>query len=160
MVSLIGAAGRFTGLVRFAGLPLLALPVLAYNITALTLKDGFDCRTAPAAFEGPLLHLTMTSGAPWAVSGSTLLLTAALALLFIELLRSTGSGRVTVINHGLSLGLLVICLVEFLLAPAFATSTFFLLILMALLDVMAGFSVTIMAARRDIDLVSGADTAA
>ena len=40
---------------------------------------------------------------------------------------------------------------EFLLAPAFATSTFFLLGVMVLLDVLAGFIVTIVSARRDID---------
>ena len=38
-----------------------------------------------------------------------------------------------------------------LLLPAFATSTFFLLALMVLLDVLAGFIVTIVAARRDVD---------
>jgi hypothetical protein len=33
-----------------------------------------------------------------------------------------------------------------------ATSTFFLLTLMVLLDVLAGFIVTIVSARRDVDL--------
>lgn len=47
--------------------------------------------------------------------------------------------------------LFIVCLVEFLLLPAFATSTFFLLALMVLLDVLAGFIVTIVAARRDVD---------
>jgi uncharacterized membrane protein len=41
--------------------------------------------------------------------------------------------------------------VEFLLFPAFATSSFFLLTLMVLLDVLAGFIVTIVASRREID---------
>jgi hypothetical protein len=47
--------------------------------------------------------------------------------------------------------LFILCLVEFLLFPAFATSTFFLVTLMVLLDVLAGFIVTIVAARRDVD---------
>jgi uncharacterized membrane protein len=47
--------------------------------------------------------------------------------------------------------LFIICLVEFLLFPAFATSIFFLLMLMVLLDVLAGFIVTIAASRREID---------
>jgi uncharacterized membrane protein len=48
--------------------------------------------------------------------------------------------------------LFIVCLVEFLLFPAFATSTFFLLMLMVLLDVLAGFIVTIVASRREIDV--------
>ena len=49
--------------------------------------------------------------------------------------------------------LFIICLVEFLLFRAFATSAFFLLTTMVLLDVLAGFIVTIVASRRDIDIV-------
>jgi predicted neutral ceramidase superfamily lipid hydrolase len=97
----------------------------------------------------------MTSRAEWLVSLGDLILAVALVVLFIELLKSTTSRRVAIINHSLSMILFIVCLVEFLLAPAFATSTFFLLTLMVLLDVLAGFIVTIVAARRDIDLTSG-----
>jgi hypothetical protein len=45
----------------------------------------------------------------------------------------------------------IICLVEFLLHPAFATSVFFLIMIMSLLDVLAGVVVTIVSARRDVD---------
>ncbi len=43
---------------------------------------------------------------------------------------------------------------EFLLFGACATSTFFLITLMVLLDVLAGFIVTIVASRREVDLNS------
>jgi len=43
----------------------------------------------------------------------------------------------------------VACLILFLIWDRAATSTFFLLMLMAMTDVIAGFSVTINAARRD-----------
>ena len=46
---------------------------------------------------------------------------------------------------------LVLVLVEFLLLPGFATSTFFLIVIMILLDVLAGFIVTIIASRKDFD---------
>ncbi|MGA1342153.1 MAG: hypothetical protein ACO33A_03750, partial [Hyphomonas sp.] len=55
----------------------------------------------------------------------------------------------TIINHGISLLLFIICLVQFLLMPNFATSTFFILMAMTLLDVLAGVIVTIVSARRD-----------
>lgn len=76
---------------------------------------------------------------------------ASLVVLFVELLKSTTSRRIAIINHSLSMVLFIFCLVEFLLFPAFATSTFFLVTLMVLLDVLAGFIVTIVSARRDIE---------
>ena len=51
--------------------------------------------------------------------------------------------------------LFVVCLVEFLLFPAFATSTFFLISLMVLLDLAAGFIVTLVAARREAGFRDG-----
>jgi len=95
----------------------------------------------------------MTSHIDWMVSLGDILVAASLAVLFVELLKSTTSQRVAIINHALSMMLFVGCLVEFLLAPACATSTFFLITLMVLLDVLAGFIVTIVSARRDVDFV-------
>lgn len=144
----------------FAAFPLLALPVLVYNLVALTLAGGFMATSATERFSEPLFTIAMTSGSPWPINLGDLLLAIALVVLFIELLKSTTSRRIAIINHSLSMILFIICLVEFLLAPAFATSTFFLMTLMVLLDVLAGFIVTIIAARRDIDLGhGGADVA-
>jgi len=139
----------------FAAFPLLALPVLVYNLIALTLQGGFASQAATGRFGEPLFTVAMTSGAPWPVSLADLLLAGALVVLFIELLKSTTSRRIAIINHSLSMILFIVCLVEFLLAPAFATSVFFLLTVMVLLDVLAGFIVTIVAARRDIDMGAG-----
>ena len=44
----------------------------------------------------------------------------------------------------------LICLLLFLLVGVFGTSVFFLLTLMTLIDVVAGFSITAIAARRDL----------
>jgi hypothetical protein len=98
----------------------------------------------------------MTSGGSWDVTTGDLLLAGSLVILFIELLKSTTSRRAAIINHSLSMILFVACLVEFLLLRSFATSVFFLITLMVLLDVLAGFIVSIVSARRDIDLEGGA----
>ena len=137
----------------FAAFPLLALPVLVYNLVALTLAGGFAATAASLRFNEPLFTISMTSGSPWPISLGDLLLAIALVVLFIELLKSTTSRRIAIINHSLSMILFIVCLVEFLLAPAFATSTFFLMTLMVLLDVLAGFIVTIVSARRDVDFI-------
>jgi hypothetical protein len=133
-----------------AAIPLLLLPVLIYNVIILTLPGGFAAIDAAGRMDQQLFAVTMTSHIDWSVSLGDLLLAAALVVLFIELLKSTTSRRIAIVNHALSLLLFIICLVEFLLAPAFATSTFFLLGLMTLLDVLAGFIVTIVSARRDV----------
>ncbi len=139
----------------FAALPLLALPVLIYNVIVLFLRGGFEAVYAKDQLSAPLFSVRMASGAAWQVDLGDLILAGALVVLFVELLKSTNSQKVAIVNHSLSMVVFVICLMEFLLAPAFATSTFFLLTLMVLLDVLAGFIVTIMSARRDVDFNSG-----
>ncbi|MBS0409284.1 MAG: hypothetical protein JSR86_05170 [Proteobacteria bacterium] len=136
----------------FAAMPLLVLPALAYNLFALTLPGGIFAKTASARLAEPLFSFTTTAGVVWPVTLSDLLLTTALVVLFIELLKSTTSRRIAIINHSLSMLLFVALLVELLLAPAFASSTFFLITLMVMLDVLAGFIVTIVASRREIDV--------
>jgi len=135
----------------FAAFPLLALPVLAYNLLALTVAGGFGGSGAPERMSAQLFSIRTASHTQWPVSLADLLLAGALVVLFIELLKSTTSRQVAIVNHSLSMILFIVCLVEFLLIPAFATSAFFLLTLMVLLDVLAGFIVTIVASRREID---------
>ena len=135
----------------FAAFPLLALPVLAYNLLALTVAGGFGGSGAPERMSAQLFSIRTASHTQWPVSLADLLLAGALVVLFIELLKSTTSRQVAIVNHSLSMILFILCLVEFLLFPAFATSAFFLLTLMVLLDVLAGFIVTIVASRREIE---------
>jgi len=138
----------------FAAIPLLLLPVLAYNLIALTLQGGLQAVDADARMSQQLFSMRMTSHIDWMVSLGDLLLAASLVVLFVELLKSTTSRRIAIVNHALSMVLFIVCLVEFLLAPACATSVFFLITLMVLLDVLAGFIVTIVAARRDVDFTN------
>jgi hypothetical protein len=49
-------------------------------------------------------------------------------------------------------------LVEFLLVPQAATSTFFLLLVLSFIDVLGGFAVTLRTAERDLT-VEGIDRA-
>lgn len=136
----------------FAALPLLAVPVLIYNLLVLTMQGGFKSIVAQARLGEQMFTIPMASGAALSFGLGDLLLAISLVVLFVELLKSTTSQKAAIINHSLSMVLFIVCLVEFLLLPAFATATFFLISLMVLLDVLAGFIVTIVSARRDIDL--------
>ena len=137
----------------FAALPLLALPVLIYNALALSMPQRFHSALAQDRMAQTILTVPTASGGAWMIDLGDLLVFLTLVILFIELLKSTTSRQVAIINHSLSMVLFVFCLVEFLLFRAFATSTFFLITTMVVLDVLAGFIVTIVASRREIDVV-------
>jgi hypothetical protein len=124
----------------FGAIPLLILVVAAYDVWALF---------APASLTAPLLTLGLISGATWQLTGGELLVALGLVLLYIEIFKSTRTSSASIIDHVLSLVLFVVCLVEFLVWPAAGTGTFFLIMAMTLIDTVAGFTVTISAARRD-----------
>ena len=121
-------------------IPLLLFLLIAYNVVVFI--TGPELTTT-------LFSLDMVSGAVWTFTVSDLFLVVGLALLFIEIVRATGTSHTSIVNHGLSMVVFVLCLVEFIIVPEAATSTFFFITALALLDVVAGFSVTITTARRD-----------
>ena len=104
----------------------------------------------------PLAEIVMLSGALWVITVSDALIAITLVLLFIEILKATQTGGNSLVDHALSTVVFIICLTEFLVIPEAATSLFFIITLVALIDVIAGFSVTIRAARRDIAIGPGA----
>ena len=107
---------------------------------------------ADAILRDPMFSIPMASGAQWNIGSGDLILFLGLILLFFELIKSTSSQKVAIVNHALSMVLFIVVLVEFLLIRGFATSTFFLIVVMILLDVLAGFIVTIISSRKDFDL--------
>jgi hypothetical protein len=134
-------------------IPLLLIPVILYNIVVLFgASSNVGMAQADAILRDPLFSIPMASGAQWNVGSGDLILFLGLILLFFELIKSTSSQKVAIVNHALSMILFIVVLVEFLLIRGFATSTFFLIVVMILLDVLAGFIVTIISSRKDFDL--------
>ncbi len=125
-----------------AAIPLLVLPVGAYAALALILTGGFFALDAPERLSRPLLVLSTAGGGSWPVSSADLLLGVAIVISFLELLKGVADRRAAIVNHALSIILFIACLAAMLVAPVFATSTFFLLTLMVLLDLIAGFVIT------------------
>jgi len=127
--------------------PTLLIPWIVYNAVAAT---GVE-------LNHPLFEITLPSAAPpWAFTVSDAVLLLSLALLFFEILKSTRTGGNSVVDHALSMIVFVVCLILFLIWPPAGTSLFFLIMLTTLIDVIAGFSVTIRSARRDYSV--GSDT--
>ena len=123
----------------FGTLPLMAVVIIAYNIIVYLTGLTMDSQ---------ITTLTLISGAMWTITIGDLILFFGLILLFLELVNSTQTGASTIVNHALSMLVLLIALVQFIVLPQFGTSTFFVLVMLALFDVVAGFTVTITAARR------------
>ncbi|MDJ0633789.1 MAG: hypothetical protein QNJ34_11435 [Xenococcaceae cyanobacterium MO_188.B29] len=97
-----------------------------------------------------VFQLGLVSGTIWKVTVSDLLLMAGLIVLYLEILQATLTSMMSVINHTLSTLVFVVFIVEFIIIATSTNSTFFLLSLMSLIDVLAGFTITIAASRRDI----------
>ena len=73
-------------------------------------------------------------------------------MLFFEILRATRNARGSLANHMLSMLVFIAFLVEFLLVPDAATQVFFILLTIALIDVVGGFAVSIRSAGRDVSI--------
>lgn len=129
-------------------IPLLILPFILFNMgLAGALGTGPD-----GLWDQEIFALRMISGGIWAMDLSDLLVLVALLLLFFEIAKSTRTSTPSVIDHLLSIFVFIAYLVEFLLVPGAATALFFTLMVIALLDVMAGFFVSVRAASRDVHL--------
>lgn len=137
--------------------PLLVFPVVLYNLLAIfagkpeVAADGVHIAGLAHSLAQPIMRIPMVSGL-WSLTGGDLMLLFAMAMLFVEVLRSSGTNRGVLLNHGFSMLLMIVCLIEFLLIGNFATSTFFLITMLTVMDVLAGAVVSIVSARRDFDV--------
>lgn len=120
--------------------PLLIFVVIGYNVLVFT---------SGIALQDQLFSLNMMSGGVWSFSVADAILCLALVLLFVEILKATRTDSSSIIDHALSTLVFIGCLVEFILVDKAVTSTFFFITLISLIDVVAGYSITIRAARRD-----------
>jgi hypothetical protein len=128
------------------GFPLLLVPFAVYNIVAFILRLPDDFWTTRAA----TVH--MMSGQEWVVTWEDVLIAFALLLLWVELIKATRIGMRSVMDHVLAMVLFIGMLVEFLLVKEAGTSTFFLLMTIALVDVLAGFVIGMRAGRRQVEV--------
>lgn len=135
-------------------IPFTFLVFVLYNVIVLfsgsagTETDGAAAARALLATE--IFSLPMISGAQWAFTWGDLILIVALVVLFIEILKATYTSTSSLVDHGLSMLVFIAALVEFIVVPQAATSVFFLILVSLLIDVIAGFTIGIRVAKRDI----------
>jgi hypothetical protein len=126
------------------GFPLLLVPFAIYNIIAF-LMPGI-------AWTASVTTVHMMSGQDWVLTWEDVLIAFSIFLLWIEIIKSTRGGMRSVMDHILAMGLFIAMLVEFLLVPQAGTSAFFLLMIIGLVDVLAGFIIGMRSGRRQVEI--------
>ena len=131
--------------------PAFIIPVGLYNLLAIitAMAPGLFGSAADAT-NRTLFTIPMLSHGALALSLGHLILIVGLIALFAELVSSTSSSNQALMGNALTLIVFVVSLVEFLLLAPFATATFFLLLVMVMMDSLAGFIVSTVSARKDI----------
>jgi hypothetical protein len=138
-------------------IPFMGIPVLIYLIIAV-ISPGTTDTNVPAIvarLDSAIFGMPMISGSTWQFRLGDLIMLIGLVTLAIEIVKSTSTKSTAIANHAASMGLMVVCLIFFLAFSSFSTSVFFFLTMMAVLDVLAGVMVSIVAARRDFGVGDG-----
>jgi hypothetical protein len=126
------------------GFPLLIIPFAIYNMIAFL--------TPGMSWTGTVATINLISGQAWTLTPEEIFLAFSIMLLGIEVIKAARMGLRGLMDHILSMILFVVMLVEFLLVARAGTSTFFLLMTISFVDVLAGFIITARTAQRDIQI--------
>jgi hypothetical protein len=129
-------------------IPLLIIPFILYNVGLA----GVIGAAGGDPWKAELFSVGMASGGVFTMTLGDMLIVIALILLFVEVVKSTRTSNASVIDHLLSTFVFVAFIVEFLLVRGAAHSVFFTLMVIALVDLLSGFSVSIRAAGRDVNI--------
>jgi len=120
--------------------PFLVIPIAIYNLIAF-LTPGVQWTDAVTTFR-------LFSGAEWKLTFGDLLVMLALFMLFVEILKATRGSTKSVVDHMLSTLVFVWAAVEFLVLPQAANSTFAILTMICLIEMMSAMWVMIRSIRR------------
>lgn len=129
-------------------IPLLLFVFLIYNAVVLIGGDS----NPDDILRQVVLPIPMLNGHIWTFTTGDLIIFALLLLLFFELLKATYTSSTSLLDHGLSMLVFVVCLIEFLMVRQAQTSVFFFIVVATLIDVVAGYTIGIRVARRDLSI--------
>jgi hypothetical protein len=132
--------------------PLLLLPVILYNLIALGGGAIMHMNIQDALSYNHALTIRLFSGDEWKFSFGDFMVLLTLALLFVEVVKATRTTSREIVNHGLSMLTFVVALVEFITLKGFGSTPFFMIMMMCLFDVVAGYTISIVAAEHDLGL--------
>lgn len=131
---------------RLSAVPLLAIPLILANVLAFAGDEGLD---------HVWFLIPLPSGVAAAISTGVALIWLCLVFLYAEIFKATRTGQASILDHVLSMFVFVVALVELITVPRLGNGVFLVIVLTTLIDVIAGFTVTISSARRDFGTSAG-----
>jgi hypothetical protein len=129
--------------VFFVGIPLLIIALAIYNMIAFL--------TPGVQWSEKVVTVPLLSGAEWSMTIGDALIVLALLMLMMEIVKAARRGK-SMVDHVLSLIVLGIAVGELLRVPQAANSTFAILTVICLVDLLGGYSMGMRraAARRAV----------
>jgi len=114
------------------GFPLLLIPIATYNIIAFLMPG--------VSFADRLFKTKLVSGAELTVTFGDCLVAVGVLMLLLEIIKGARPGAKYLTDHILSLLVFGAAAAEFLMWSKFASSTYFLLTLLAMTDFLTGIA--------------------
>ncbi len=122
------------------GFPLLLIPLAIVNILVFLMPG--------VSFTDPIFTVPLLSQAAWKITFGDMLIAFSMLLLLVEVIKGARPGGKYFTDHFLALLVFAGAVAEFLLLPQFATSVFFLLTVLMLVDFLAGISLRLRSETR------------
>jgi hypothetical protein len=134
------------------GAPLLVIPFAIYNIVAFLMPG--------VSWSAPLTHVQLMSGAEWTMSAGDILVGITALILIVEVVKSARAGARSFVDHGLAWLLVIGMAAEFVWVPQAASATFFLMLVIALVEAVIGIGMALRlrAQRRGQELLIEPET--
>ncbi len=117
------------------------------NIIPPTTDDKPVPLDAPASI---LFSIRLVSGKIWSLNVNEAFIIISMFILFVEIFKATRTSVGSIVDHLLSTLVFLAFVIMFLTVKEAGTSTFFILTIISMIDVMCGFTVSISSARRDL----------
>lgn len=131
----------------FRYIPLMGVIFLIYNLVSWSHPDPVN-----ALWPRILMLLSLPSGASLGISYSMAFISLAMLMLFLELVKSTTASNVVMIEQLFSTLVFIAFLIQFLVSPRVAEPTFFTLLVISLVEMLAGYIILLKVARKDISI--------
>jgi len=128
------------------------IPLFVYLLIAYLIVFAVQGENATTVLSSVIVSINLFSGAVFNLTWNGVLLNLGIIFLFIEIIKSTRTTNASIIDHMLSALVFIGFLVVFIVMKGAASEAFFVIMMMSLVDVIAGFSITITSARKDFSV--------
>lgn len=128
------------------------IPLFVYLLIAYLIVFALQGENAASALSSVILSVNLFSGAVFNLTWNGILLILGVMFLFVEIIKSTRTTNASIIDHMLSALVFIAFLVIFIVMKGAASEAYFVIMMMSLVDVIAGFSITITSARKDFNM--------